>query len=149
MIQVKPNSKRITFSANKKKMQLKVEKHVTLYKDPRFHAAFPSIIRLDKGELLLAFRRARDCNWLLSGDKDFDPLQAVDHFDARSHFCLINFNENLEQITEPRIYPIDPEAGDQDPSLLSIGNGQVLMSGFSWYPVPAYALRKIYSIEAI
>ena len=37
---------------------VKVLGHRTLYRDPRFHAAFPSVIRFDDGRLLLAFRRA-------------------------------------------------------------------------------------------
>ena len=126
-------------------MQLKIVKHQILYKDNRFHAAFPSIIKLDNGELLLAFRRARDCNWLLKGDGEFDPLASMDHLDSRSHICLINFNENLEEIGGPRIYPIDPEVADQDPSLLNIGDSKVLLAGFSWYPLPGYIQKKLNS----
>lgn len=128
-------------------MPLKIIKHVTLYKDNRFHAAFPSIIKLDNDELLLAFRRARDCNWLLESDKEYNPLSAMDHFDPRSHICLINFDEELEQLSEPRVYPIDPEAGDQDPSLLNLGNGKILLAGFSWYPVPGYIQTRLNSEE--
>jgi hypothetical protein len=130
-------------------MKIKIVKHQTLYKDNRFHAAFPSIIKLDNGQLLLAFRRARDSNWLLKNDREFDPLASMDHLDSRSHICLIHLNEKLEQISEPRIYPIDPEAADQDPSLLNIGNGKILMSSFSWYPLPGYALKSLYSAEVV
>ncbi len=35
-------------------------KDVVIYKDERFHSAFPSVIRLPAGELCVAFRRAPD-----------------------------------------------------------------------------------------
>lgn len=126
-------------------MKLEVVEHVTLYKDSRFHAAFPAIVRLDDGGFLLAFRRARDCNWLLQDNKDFDPLAAVDHLDSRSHICLMNLDSQLRPMGEPRIYPIDPEAADQDPSLLNMGDGRIMLSSFSWYPVPGYALSSMYA----
>ncbi len=125
------------------RMQLKILKHVTLYKDNRFHSAFPSIIKLDNGQLLLAFRRARDCNWLLANDNQFESLSFMDHLDPRSHICLLNFTTSLEQIGEPRIYPIDPEAGDQDPSLLNLDDGKILLCGFSWYPFPGYIQKRL------
>jgi len=129
-------------------MKLKVIKHHTLYKDKRFHAAFPSIIKLDAGNYLLGFRRAPDCNWLMNGIENFDSLSFMDHVSPRSHICLLNLDENLLQIEEEKIYPIDPEAGDQDVSLLNLGDGKVLVTGFSWYPVPGYIVKQRFQEKA-
>lgn len=48
---------------------LKVLNHRVLYREKRFYAAFPSIVRFSDNNLLLAFRRARDGLWLLSEEK--------------------------------------------------------------------------------
>ncbi|MDX2083967.1 MAG: sialidase family protein [Candidatus Melainabacteria bacterium] len=98
-------------------MSLTVQRHVTLYKDARFHAAFPSVAALPDGKLLVVFRRAPDPFWLLrelspenwenafsgslSGKEDsslgpsFEQKQlrfrqrAVDHIDPRSALSQI------------------------------------------------------------
>lgn len=114
--------------------------HRLLYSDERFHAAFPSIARLKNGQLLLAFRRARDCAWLIDSEKrrELDFTSRVDHLDSRSHIALINLDAKGRPLSdEVDCLPMDPEAGDQDPSLLVLENGQVLLSSFSYYPLPS------------
>lgn len=118
-------------------------KHFILYQNDRFHAAFPSIVRLSDGDLLLAFRRARDCNWLMDGNTEFNPLAFLDHLDPRSHVCLQRFSPKLTAIGKLRTLPMDPEAGDQDPSLLVIEDNQLLLTSFSWYPFPAYIEKQL------
>ncbi len=119
---------------------LAVESHRILYADRRFHAAFPSVATLPDGGVLVAFRRARDCRWLhgdagtAGADRGFD---VVDHVDARSHTALLRCSPAGEPRGDVQALPPDPEAGDQDPSLLALRSGRIALGGFCWYPVPA------------
>ena len=118
---------------------VKVLGHRTLYRDPRFHAAFPSVIRFDDGRLLLAFRRARDVLWLVPPERrgEIDPFGRMDHIDSRSHILLMELGpDGMPLDAEPDMLPMDPEAGDQDPSLLLLPDDRVLLASFSWYPLP-------------
>ncbi len=119
---------------------VKVLGHRTLYRDPRFHAAFPSVIRFDDGRLLLAFRRARDVRWLIPPERrgQVDPFGRMDHVDSRSHILLMELeSDGVPLDAGPDMLPMDPEAGDQDPSLLLLPGDRVLLASFSWYPLPA------------
>lgn len=119
---------------------MKLLGHCTLYRDPRFHSAFPSVIRFDDGRLLLAFRRARDALWLVPPERrgEIDPFGRMDHIDSRSHILLMELGpDGVPLDAEPDMLPIDPEAGDQDPSLLLLPGDRVFLASFSWYPLPA------------
>lgn len=116
-----------------------------VYRDPRHYAAFPSAATLSDGTVLVAFRRARDHRWLRgadlkSGDADFD---AVDHLDSRSHLALVRLTPDLEPAGPAEMLPPDPDAGDQDASLLVLRDGRVMMSGFCYYPVSAQHVRRL------
>ncbi len=112
-----------------------------IYRDERLHAAFPSVITFENGEILIAFRRARDHRWLLkSAAGEFDPdLNRVDHVDPRSQIALIRLNRYLEPLGPAVGLPVDPEAGDQDGNLLLLRSGRILQYSFMWYPLtPGY-----------
>ena len=118
---------------------MRVIEQKLLYSNDRFHAAFPSIARLHNSQLLLAFRRARDSAWLIPEEKrgDFDALSRVDHIDSRSHIALLSLDAEGCCTPEPvQLLPVDPEAGDQDPSLLVLQDGRVLLASFAYYHVP-------------
>ena len=57
-------------------MTLRIIRHQTLYRDERFYAAFPNVLALPSGEVLLAFRRAPDHRWML-GDAAADRKSVV------------------------------------------------------------------------
>ncbi len=125
------------------------QRDLVLYRDPRFHAAFPSIAPVAGGGFALAFRRARDPRWIYGremtpGDPDFDR---VDHLDSRSHIAMLTLDADLAPLTAIEALPADPEAGDQDASLLALSDGRLMQHGFLWYPVPAgeaEAVRAVY-----
>lgn len=130
---------------------MRILQHRKLYGEKRFHAAFPSIARFSDGNLLLAFRRARDGLWLVPEDKrqGFDPLNRMDHMDSRSHIVLMELDPTGEQpIGELDMLPIDPEAGDQDPSLLIMPDDSVFLASFSWYPLPVDAAALMAGVPA-
>lgn len=120
-------------------MSIKILEHRTLYWDQRFHAAFPSILRLPDDRLLLAFRRARDAFWLIPAEKraGLDPLNYFDHIDSRSHVALLHLDPEGNPQGDLTHLPMDPEAGDQDASLLRLPDEKVLLASFAWYPLPA------------
>lgn len=117
-----------------------VQRQRTLYRDERFHAAFPSIVRFSDDALLLAFRRARSGLWLISRQRRdaLENQRRMDHMDCRSQLLLMELDGDghpngaaLDGV------PIDPEAADQDPSLIVLPEDQVLLLSFSWYPLPS------------
>lgn len=126
---------------------LKEIEHFVLYKNNHYFSSFPSISLLEDGRLLLLFRRARDSRWLLEADDEESRLikQQVDHVDSRSQITKIYFDQTLKPLTEPETLSINPEAADQDASILILSNKNILLSSFSWYPIHyelANALRK-------
>ncbi len=117
-----------------------------LYRAERFHAAFPSIVRFSDDSLLLAFRRARDGLWLIPQEKreGLDPFHRMDHIDSRSHLCLVSLSADGRQpMGELELLPMDPEAGDQDASLLVLPDDELFVASFSWYPLPADAAAHV------
>ncbi len=114
-------------------------KHQLLYKETGFHAAFPSIVRLNDNSLVLAFRRARDGLWLLTDAQRalIDPFARMDHIDSRSHIAMIDLDHNGKPVDDRLDFlPVDPEAADQDPSMLVLPDGRLFLASFSWYPLP-------------
>jgi hypothetical protein len=116
---------------------LKKLEHFVLYKNYHFFSSFPSIVLLEDNRLLLLFRRARDSRWLLDDNDDESILikHQVDHVDSRSQITKIYFNLDLKPISDPEPLSINPEAADQDASLLILANKNLLLSSFSWYPI--------------
>ncbi len=112
-------------------------KHFILYKETHYFASFPSIVLLKDHRLLLLFRRARDSRWLLD-DSDSEAQKIkyqVDHVDSRSQLTQLYLDLSLQPISVPKPLSINPEAADQDASLLMLSNGDLLLSSFSWYPI--------------
>ena len=110
----------------------------TIYKDPEYFSAFPSVTLLTSGELLIAFRRASDDRWLLSAGEvptDVDAV-SVDHVHWRSHIAAVRLSSDLSTVSEPETLPMDPQAADQDGNLIMLKSGRLLQYGFLWRPVP-------------
>lgn len=110
----------------------------TIYKDPEYFSAFPSVALLSSGELLIAFRRASDDRWLLSeGDAPTEvDAVSVDHVHWRSHIAAVRLSRDLSTLSEPETLPMDPQAADQDGNLIILRSGRLLQYGFLWRPVP-------------
>ncbi len=115
-------------------MPFKVDEHRVLYRSERFFSAFPSVITLPGGEVLLGFRRAPDHRWLF-GEMAEKDLNAVDHVHFRSHIALRRFSPDIEPLGDAAPMPMHGEAGDQDANLFRHSSGRLLQHGFLWYPV--------------
>ena len=116
----------------------KLSDHV-IYRDPRFFCAFPAAGLLADEELLVVFRRARDPRYLFSAGEAPDEawFDSVDHLDSRSLLTALRLGPDLRLREGPVDLSVDPEAADQDPSLLRLRDGRLLLAGFSWYPYRA------------
>ena len=129
-------------------MSLKIIKHMTLYSDKRFYSSFPSTCQLDGGEVLVAFRRARDSRYLLENTEMSLAqrkrlLNQVDHVDGRSHIAFLRLDAELNQHGEVEMFDQDPEVADQDASLLKTSRGNLVLASFSWYPLTPDISKKL------
>ncbi len=113
-----------------------VREHLTIYKDPYYFLAFPSCVVLDSGEILVSCRRALDPRYLLGDDAPEDLRNHYMHVEARSHQAVFKLGSDLKMTALPRPVAMNPQAADQDGCLLKLSTGRILMSAFSWYPLP-------------
>ncbi len=99
-------------------------KDIVIYENPRFHSAFPSVIRRPDGELLLSFRRAPN-------RKTFGEA-GNNHVDPNSQLMLLRSRDGLTWSTEPTLVYADPFGGSQDPCLLQLRDGTLLCFSYGW-----------------
>ncbi|WP_417460180.1 sialidase family protein [Kordiimonas sp.] len=123
-------------------MTIRILQHRTLYRDDHFYSAFPAVLALPAGDVLLAFRRAPDHRWLL-GDAADEDLDAVDHVHFRSHIAMMRLDSGLEVKDDAWSLPSHPEAGDQDANLFLTSKGRLIQYGFLWYPVTYEIAKKL------
>ena len=107
-----------------------------VYKDPFYYIAFPSCVTLDDGGVLLTCRRALEPRYLLGNDAPEALANHRSHVEARSHQAVLRLNSDLTPTGPARPVPMNPEAADQDGSLLRLSTGRILLGAFSWYPFP-------------
>ena len=102
----------------------KIEDFV-IYEDPLFYAAFPSVIKNDDGEIIVAFRRAPD-------RKVFQE-ESTNHVDPNSYLVLVRSRDNgLSWSKEPELISAHPFGGSQDPCLLKLKDGTLLCTSYTW-----------------
>ncbi len=123
---------------------------LTVVHNRRFHAAFPAAVRLGDGRVLVVFRRARDPRWLWADQAGADPaLDRIDHLDPRSQLAAVWLApDTLAPLGPPVGLAPDPEAGDQDASLLALTDGRLLLGGFAWYPLAPQAAADLRAVGA-
>ncbi len=117
-------------------MLRKVEDRV-LYREEPFYAAFPSAVTLPDGSVLLVFRRAPDPRWLLGPDAPDNLRGWASHVHERSHHAQVRLDgQTLQPLAAAEALPMNPLAADQDPSLLLLSSGRLLLGSFAWYGFP-------------
>jgi len=99
-------------------------KDVVIYQDERFHAAFPSVIKLPDGELCIAFRRAPDRK--IFGEK------GTNHTDPNSYLMMVRSKDGETWTKNPALIYAHPFGGSQDPSLIQLSNGTILCPSYGW-----------------
>ena len=102
---------------------------LVIYEDERFYAAFPSIVSRPDGELLIAFRRAPDRR------KFFAP--GCTHCDPNSYLVLVR-SRDLGQTwsEEPELIHAHSFGGSQDPCMIQLDDGTLLVSSYAWMLLP-------------
>jgi len=113
--------------------------HFVFYKEHQFYSSFPAVLSLPDNTILLMFRRARDMRWMIDDDSEESQLlkYQVDHIDSRSQLTKIILNQDLQPLSPAKSLNPDPQAADQDASLLLLKDNSILLSSFAWYPLTA------------
>ncbi|QEC53741.1 BNR repeat protein [Anseongella ginsenosidimutans] len=99
-------------------------KDLVIYKDARFYSSFPSVVRKQDGELLVAFRRAPDRT--IFGEK------GNMHVDPNSYLVMVRSADGETWTAEPELLYAHPFGGSQDPCLLQLRNGTLLCASYGW-----------------
>jgi hypothetical protein len=106
------------------KLPLRKVGDVTIYRDERFHSAFPSVVRRPDGELLVAFRRAPD-------RRRVGETRAW-HADPNSLPMLVRSRDSGRTWSEPSIIHTHPFGGSQDPCMVQLRDGSIVMTSYAW-----------------
>lgn len=108
---------------------------VIVYENPKFYAAFPSIVRRPNGELLVAFRRAPERRRF--GER-------VSHTDANSYLVIVRSKDRGRTWTpEPELIHAHPFGGSQDPCMVQMRDGTILCTSYAWAPIKPETIKKL------
>jgi hypothetical protein len=99
-------------------------KDIVIYQDSMFYSAFPSVVKLPDGELIVAFRRAP--NRHIFGET------GNSHVDPNSFLVLVRSNDGETWTKEPELIYAHPFGGSQDPCLLQLRDGTLLCTTYGW-----------------
>src|ERR1043166_3938715 len=95
-----------------------------IYRDAKFHSAFPSIVRRPDGELLVAFRRAPDRRLL--GEARYS------HADPNSYLMLTRSKDSGQTWSAPVVFHAHPFGGSQDPCMVQLSDASILCASYGW-----------------
>lgn len=100
-----------------------------IYQDEQFYAAFPSVVSRPDGELLVAFRRAPERRRF--------GAPGCTHADPNSYLVLVRSRDlGGSWSAEPELIYAHPFGGSQDPCLLELDDGTLLMASYAWMLLP-------------
>lgn len=102
---------------------------IVIYQDEQFYAAFPSVVARPDGELLVAFRRAPERRRF--------GAPGCTHADPNSYLMLVRSRDlGLSWSAEPELIYAHPFGGSQDPCLLDLDDGTLLVASYAWMLLP-------------
>ena len=98
---------------------------IVIYQDDGFYAAFPSVVARPDGELLVAFRRAPERRrYYASG---------CTHADPNSNLVLVRSRDlGRTWSKEPELIYAHPLGGSQDPCMVQLDDGSLLVTSYAW-----------------
>lgn len=99
-------------------------KDFVIYKDDKYYASFPSIIKKNDGNYLIAFRRAP--NRKIFGETN------TNHVDPNSYLVSLNSSDGLNWSKNPDLLYAHAFGGSQDPCMLQLKNGTILCASYGW-----------------
>lgn len=97
---------------------------VVIYEDARFHCAFPSVVKRKNGEIVVAFRRAPERK--IFGEKK------TSHVDPNSYLVKVTSRDGVKWDKEPSLIYAHAFGGSQDPCMLQLRDGTILVSSYGW-----------------
>jgi len=98
-------------------------KDLVIYRDSNYFSSFPSVVKTDDGEYLVAFRRAPER--ALFGEKvNF-------HVDANAYYAMVRSKNGLDW-SDAKVFFAHPFGGIQDPCMIKLNNGDILCEGYLW-----------------
>ena len=108
---------------------MRVLENVMIYLDEAYYAAFPTIVTRPDGELLVAFRRAPDRKRYFA--------ERYTHTDPNSYLVLVRSHDHGHTWTkEPELIYAHPFGGSQDPCMVQLQDGSLLVSSYAWMLLP-------------
>ncbi|NND32988.1 MAG: exo-alpha-sialidase [Saprospiraceae bacterium] len=101
------------------------ERDFLIYYDTNFYSCFPSVIKKNDGEIIVAFRRAPE-------RKNFGERRS-NHVDPNSYLVLVKSGDNgISWSKNPELIFAHPLGGSQDPCLLQLADGNLLCMSYLW-----------------
>jgi sialidase-1 len=108
---------------------------IVIYQDEQFYASFPSVVCRADGELLVAFRRAPD--------RRVFGATGVSHCDPNSYLVLVRSRDlGRTWSSEPELIHAHAFGGSQDPCMVELDDGSLLVSSYAWMALPAEAAAR-------
>ena len=104
--------------------EIKKVKDIVIYEDTSFYSAFPSIVKNDDADFIVAFRRAPDRR--IFGER------RNKHTDPNSYLVMVRSRDGETWTTEPELIYAHPFGGSQDPCLLRLRDGTLLCTSYGW-----------------
>ncbi len=96
-----------------------------IYEDAQFYSTFPSVIKKENGEIIVAFRRAPD--------RKIFQEKGSSHVDPNSYLVFVRSNDNaISWSKEPELLYAHAFGGSQDPCLLQLKDGTILCTSYGW-----------------
>ncbi len=114
-----------TLKVNKESTPIKKVKDFVIYEDTLFYSSFPSVVKNEDGEILVAFRRAPD--------RKIFKEKGSNHVDPNSYLVFVRSEDNATTWSrEPELLYAHPFGGSQDPCLLKLNDGTILCTSYGW-----------------
>ena len=108
---------------------------VVIYSHEDYYSTFPSVVSRPDGELLVAFRRAPDRR------KYFAP--GCIHTDPNSYLVMVRSRDlGLTWSQEPELIYAHPLGGSQDPCMVQLDDGMLIVSSYLWMLLPEAGIEK-------
>lgn len=112
---------------------MKKIKDTIIYRDDKYYSTFPSVVSRPDGEILVAFRRAPDRS------RFFAP--GYTHADPNSYLVLVRSRDLGRSWSEPELVHAHPMGGSQDPCMVQLDDGSLLVASYIWMNIPDHALE--------
>ena len=111
-------------NSNIQSSNIRKVKDIVIYENAQFHAAFPSVIKKQDGEIVVAFRHAPDRK--IFGEKK------TNHTDPNSYLVSVSSKDGENWTIQPELIYAHPFGGSQDPCLLQLKDGTILCASYGW-----------------